>query len=272
MQNRGALLFLSSLFIIVHTCRIPAASQETQIIKEYKNADLAEWETVVGDGLYAARGEKPVNQKDIATLNYRNHSELRANTKRRRIMAHNITLKRVIDDGAFDYVHTYRVKFRLPHMPSEDDQSLNGETVEMGLFVWDGKNTRLDYGTAYQWKINPGDHDNYGVMQYWNKEKWVPAGKIEPDTEWHEIQMIVNFKTKTTEVKIDGVSYPSKFSQTAKASDWKVETAARIQMEIISAYPEPSGIGTTHSLDVKDWCWNWGDQPESLTAKLTEVD
>lgn len=262
---KKAEISLLSFFFLSHSFLIFVQAKESPTSKEYKASDLSGWETVVGDALYTASGEEPVSTADIDTLNFQERSLLRTNIRRRRIMSHNITFKRIIDKNAFDYIHTYRIKFRLPDPPAQDNTKPNGETVEMGIFVWDGANTRLDYGVAYQWKINPWNEE-FGTMQYWDKTKWVPAGKVTPDTAWHEIQFVINFKEKTTEVKIDGVVFPSLFSATPKASDWGTEIAARIQAEIVSVWPEPDGVRMMHTLEVKDWDWTWNHQPELASS------
>jgi len=69
--------------------------------REYQGTNFTGWDIVVGDGIYAAPGEPPVSLNDIQTIHYSTYSELRANVQRRRIMAHNITFKRIIDEFAF---------------------------------------------------------------------------------------------------------------------------------------------------------------------------
>lgn len=225
----------------------------------YQGVNFAGWEIVVGDGIYAAPGELPVNLNDIQTANYSTHSELRANVQRRRIMAHNITFKRVIDDLAFRYVHICGFRFRLPYVPSIDNFELNAQTLEGGLFVWDGSGTRLDYGMGFQWLLNPW-MNNFGEMRTWrdiNGGQWESVGYLKPDTVWHEIRFTVDFRIETTSLKIDGVRYPSCFTATPKPEYWGPETAARLQAEIVSVYPEPSGIRAMHKAEFKDWTWTW---------------
>lgn len=228
----------------------------------YQGTNFVGWEIVVGDGIYAAPGELPVNLNDIQTIHYSTHSELRANIQRRRIMAHNITFKRITDDLALQYVHICRFKFRLPYVPSTDNFDLNAQTLEGGLFVWDGRGTRLDYGLGFQWLLNPW-MSNFGEVRSWrdtNGGEWESVGHLQPNTEWHELGIAVDFHRETTLLKIDGIRYPSCFTATSRPEGWGTEIAARFQAEIISVYPEPSGIRAIHKAEFRDWSWTWEPQ------------
>jgi hypothetical protein len=224
--------------------------------REYQGSDFDGWEVVVGDGIYNAPGENPVSEDDIETVNYGSYSELRANIRQRTIMAHNITFKRIIDDSAFRFIHTCGYKFKLPYLPSKNNTDLNGQTIEGGIFIWDGGGTRLDYGLAFQWIINPW-LDNFGEILYWTGEQWTPAGYLEPDISWHEIKMVFDFARETTALLIDGDHYPSQFTETPKPDTWGTETAARLQAEIISLYPDGQENEFLHKAHFKDWNWTW---------------
>jgi hypothetical protein len=66
-------------------------------------------------------------------------------------MAHNITYTSITDPNPYNYVHTCSVSFRLPYFPVMDSAAtLDGQTVEGGIFVWDGPHTRFDHGMAFQ--------------------------------------------------------------------------------------------------------------------------
>ncbi len=225
----------------------------------YQGINFVDWEIVVGDGIYAAPGEMPVNPNDIQTVHYPTYSELRANVQRRRIMAHNITFKRIIDDLALHYVHACGFKFRLPYVPSTDNLEFNAQTLEGGLFVWDGRGARLDFGLGFQWLLNPW-MSNFGEVRAWrdtNGGQWESVGYLKPDTLWHEIRFTIDFRKETTLVKIDDVRYPSCFTAISRPDHWGPEIAARLQAEIVSVYPEPSGIRAIHKAEFKDWTWAW---------------
>ena len=244
-----------------------SAGKATQIAnfiqdKEFGGSDFSGWETVLGDGIYAAPGEGPLDESDVETIHYGNHSELRANVQPRNIMAHNITYKRIIDENAFEYIYTGGYQFRLPYMPATDNQELNGQTLEGGMFVWDGGDTRLDYGLAFQWMLNPfGDNDfNIGDLRCWTDidgEKWQTVGHLPPDTNWHTVLMVLDVRRQTTALTIDGDHFPCRFTATPKPATWGTETAPGLQAEIISMYPGEQGFGTLHKAEFRDWFWKW---------------
>ena len=227
--------------------------------REYRGVNFAGWNIVVGDGIYAALGELPVSLKDIQTVHYSTYSELCANVRRRRIMAHNITFKRIKDKFAFQYVHLCRLKFRLPYVPSTNNSDMNAQTLEGALFVWDGRSTRLDYGLGFQWLLNPW-MSNFGEVRSWRGGEWEGVGYLKPDTEWHELRIVVDFYRETTSLQIDSIRYPSYFAATSRPQTWGTEIAARLQAEIISVYPEPSGIRAIHKAEFRDWIWTWKPQ------------
>jgi len=225
----------------------------------YQGVNLSDWVVVVGDGIYAAPGEPAVNPNDIATDHTPTYSELRANILLRRIMAHDITYKQINADDAFRFVHTCKYKFRLPYLPSTGNADLNGQTLEGGVFVWDGGGTRLDYGAAFHWLLNPW-MSNVGEIACWrdtNGGEWRAVGQLALDLNWHEITIIVDFQRQTTSMVIDGVRYPSCFTALPKPTSWGTETAARFQAEIVSIYPEPTGVHMQHKAQFKDWVWTW---------------
>jgi hypothetical protein len=227
--------------------------------KRYQGRDLSGWEVVLGDALYARAGEDPVTLDDIDTVHAGSYSELYANVRRRVIMAHNITFKRIVDDEAFQHIHTATFPFRLPYLPVADENAdLNAQTLEGGLFVWDGGGTRLDYGIAFQWGLNPWDR--FGEVRAWtdaNGGEWAAVGHLEPDTEWHEVKMAIDYPRQTTALWIDNAHYMTRYTATPKPETWGTETAARLQVEIVSIYPEPRGLRAMHRAQFRDWTWDW---------------
>lgn len=225
--------------------------------KTLQGSNLTGWETVLGDALYACPGELPASLADIETISEPGYSELRANIRRRAIMSHNITFKRVVDDTALRAVHTCGYSFRVPQVPQPDiEAEFNAQTLEGGLFVWDGRQTRLDYGMAFQWSLNPWDA--FGDLRSWTGARWVKVGHILPDTQWHEVRIAIDFRGQTGTMLIDGTPYAAALSQTKKPDDWGLEIAARLQAEIVSIYPGLSCIQAVHRAEVKDWFWVWG--------------
>jgi hypothetical protein len=227
--------------------------------REYRGGNLADWEVVVGDGIYAASGEPPVSLEDIESQHLDGLTLLRANIRYRRIMAHNITFKRIQDDWAFEFAHTAGFRFRLPYLPTPDRLDLNAQSLEGCLFVWDGGHTRLDYGAGFQWLLNPWDA-RFGQVNRWsdtNGGEWVPTGYLPPDTEWHSLAIMVDYPTRMTAMWIDDRFYPVGFAATQKPDYWGSQTEARLAAEIISIYPEPGGLGSLHQAEFKDWFWSW---------------
>ncbi len=226
----------------------------------YGGEDLAGWDLAMGDGIYAAAGQDPVSMADIETIHYGTHSELKANIQQRGIMAHNISFQKFVDDAAFDYIHKGGFEFRLPYVPTTSGSSYNAQTFEGGLFIWDGKNTRLDYGLAFQWVLNPW-MSSFGEIWCWSDEnggQWTYAGHLTPDTNWHNVKFVLDYQNQTTALTIDDVSYLSKFTRTPKPDSWAPETAGRLQAEIISIWPgSQATTAPMHLAEVRRWFWNW---------------
>lgn len=218
------------------------------------------WTVELGDGLYFRPGEEsPVDITDIETVHLRKYSELRANVKRRVIMAHNVTFKRIIDENVIRFSHKCAYQFRLPYLPRPVvTDEWNAQTLEGGFFVWEGANTRLDYGTAFQWDLNPwGD---FGAIRIWSANggagQWITAGRLTPDMSWHHVKIVVAVSSETASLIIDDTKYPTSLSKTTKPDSWGTEVAARLQAEIVSIYPEPSGLKAEHKAQFRNWKWH----------------
>lgn len=227
----------------------------------YQGVNLAGWQVKLGDALYNAPGEPPVDPADIKTVHFSGYSEVRANVKRRVIMAHNITYRTITDPNALNYIHTCSVSFRLPYLPAPDPAAtLNGQTVEGGIFIWDGPRTRLDYGMAFQWLVNPWGDDKgpSGSLRIWNGKGWIRIGRIPVDTKWHNLKITVDFKRKCTLLLIDNIIRLSRFSKTTRDSTWGNTVDARFQLEAISIDPRPANtIKAMHRVQYKNWKWLW---------------
>jgi hypothetical protein len=241
------------------------------IYREFGGSDLTGWRITVGDGIYAAPGEPPVSVEDIETRHDGNLSEVRANIRRRRIMAHNITYLRERDALALEYTHIYTCAFRLPYMPSVENTDENAQTMDAGLFVWDGINTMMDWGMAFQWGLNP--RERFGEIRV-NIEgvtaaAWEPVGYFAPDTEWHRFEIIVDYPTLMEHptvrptLRIDDTYFPSNFVGIYKR--WPAAISAGLQVEAISIYPGTTMNGALHRVEFKDWSWQWVDMEHQQT-------
>ncbi|MEU7902990.1 hypothetical protein [Actinoplanes sp. NPDC049118] len=230
----------------------PAMASTTPVTDT--GTDLSGWTTVVGDGVYAAAGQTPVNDADITAEHRSTDSRLRANILNRGIMAHNITYKPVTDPSMMTLVHQASYSFQMPFVPSTAGGPRNAQTVEGGLFVWDGLNTRVDHGTAFQWLLNPWDA-NFGKIRVWTGSSWQAAGYLKPDTAWHQVSFLVDPSGQRVELSIDGTQISAPYSQTPK-SGWGTEVSARLQAEAISLWPGSTATwGPQHEVLIKDWTW-----------------
>lgn len=235
------------------------AAQEAPGQRVYQAADLSGWEVVLGDGLYTAPNQPPVTLDDIGTTHLGSHSELRANRWQRGVMAHNITFMRFIDNGALTYTHLCDFAFRLPFVPATNSWPTNAQTLEISLAIWDGGATRLDYTMALQWILNPW-LSSFGAIRCWTNDNggaWQSVGYLAPDTNWHTVNLVLNYQQQSTAMVIDGQSYLSAFAGTAKPTTWGTETAARLGAEIISIYPGSNSTAPYHVAEFKDWRWVW---------------
>jgi hypothetical protein len=233
---------------------------EDAIYREFSGANMVGWNVIFGDGNYAPPGESPVSMLDIETRHDATLSEVRANIRQRNIMAHNITYRRVKDaqaQQALDFVHSFTCDFRLPYLPAVENTEENAQTLEAGLFVWDGVSTKLDYGMAFQWGLNP--YERFGEVRSSiegvTASTWEPVGYLAPDTEWHTFTMIVDYPNQTTLLKIDDVTYTSYFVGFAK--QWPAVISAGIQVEAISIFPRGTVHGALHRVEYRNWRWQW---------------
>ncbi|MEU4217529.1 hypothetical protein [Actinoplanes sp. NPDC026623] len=195
-----------------------------------------------------------MNAADITTEHRGTDSRLRANILNRGIMAHNITYKPITDPSMMALVHQASYSFQMPFVPSTAGGPRNAQTVEGGLFVWDGANTRVDHGTAFQWVLNPWD-SNFGKIRVWTGSSWAAAGYLKPDTAWHQVSFLVDPAGQRVELSIDGTQIAAPYSRTPK-NGWGTEVAARLQAEAISIYPGSAATSAPqHEVLIKDWTW-----------------
>lgn len=220
-------------------------------------SDLTGWEVALGDGLWAAAGQTPPNVGDITTDHHSTYSELRANISQRGVMAHNITFRRDINPAHLSTVHAVSFDFSMPYVPSPSAWPDNAQTVEGGFFVWDGPASRLDYGLAFQWVLNPW-MSSFGDIRTWSNidgGRWVTSGHLNPDTEWHRSEFILDSAAGTCALLIDGAQIPAAFTANPK-SGWGTEVAARLQTEVISLWPGDNPNPPSHRARFRNWSWS----------------
>jgi len=221
--------------------------------------NLDNWTVSLGDGNYAAPGESPVSLTDIKTVDGTKKSTLKANILNRRIMVHNITYHKIVEPTAMTDTHVAIYKLKIPYVISTSNIDFNGQTVEGGLFVWDGSDTQLDYGLAFQWVINPFDVD-YKKIRYWDGSSWQSLGvSLEPDNKYHTIEFQLDIPNSEAYLKIDSIAYAQNvFSQTTKIG-FGTTVDARFQAETISIYPPVTGTIPSQKVNFKNWSWEWSN-------------
>ncbi len=227
------------------------------IIRNESGSNLSIWTTVLGDGNYHNPSVPPVTIDDIKRVDETAFSILEANIHNRRIMAHNISFNRITDPQALTCVHKAKYNFKLPYLPSTGQINFNGQTIEGGLFVWDGVTAQLDYGLAFQWIINPWD-PNYKKLFFWNGSSWTSFNtNLEPDTQFHEIEFTLDIPNANATIKLDGVPFVQNVFSITPKTGWGTTVDARFQAETISIFPPETGPIPMQKVDFKDWEWNW---------------
>ena len=222
----------------------------------------------VGDGIFVREDESPVDIQDLETVHFDDYSELRANIKGRRIMAHNITSKRIRDADAFKFNHRVKYEFRLPYEPIKGDSEFNPQTIEGHTRVWDGVKRRLNYSTSFQWNLNPWNA-NYGSISMWfgGIKRWQEVGYLEPDNLWHTFEAYLDFENSRAWISIDGVKYESELYGTSKAGlGWERHISASLVAEVISLWPGETSGGAKHRAQFRNWVWIWEPIPGATAA------
>jgi hypothetical protein len=216
-------------------------------------ANLTGWTTVLGDAVYSRDGTA-VTSADIATSTTRSGTTLRANVDHRAIMAHIISFRSVPTTLATTHRASYRV--RLASVPGLWRGRYLGQTVEGGLFVWDGAASRRDYGVAWQWSLNPHDA-TFGDVSVWTGSGWRFAIHLKPDTASHLVSFTVSPLAGTGSITIDGTSVSTTLSSTTKPASWGNDVTARLQVEAVSMFPAGSSEMPEHRVKVAKWSWSW---------------
>ena len=249
-SRRIAAIATAALFVGAGTV---SAAQLTE-----SGADLANWETVLGDGVWTGVDEAPVSIDDVDTVHYGTHSELVANVEGRGVMAHNITYHSRPEVQQLDAHHVASVEFRQPQEISKLRGRHKAQTLEIGLFVWDGIDTRKDHGFALQWVLNPWMRE-FGQIRVWEETpdgpRWQSAGYLAPDTEWHTAEFEYQPTTDTAVLRIDGVEIEVNETLTPKPANWSSTIAARFQVETISFWPGKAKKAPVQRAEFRNWTW-----------------
>ena len=130
--------------------------------------------------------------------------------------------------------------------------------------MWDGGDTRKDYGLAFQWVLNPW-MSSFGDIWCWTQTSggsWGPSTVLSPDQQWHRAEFVLDIRNAAASMAIDGVGVPSAFTANEKV-EWGPETAARLQAEIISLWPGNNPVAPSHRAEFRNWNWDWYAYPVS---------
>ena len=239
-----------------------APAQAATAPRALAGANLEGWRSVLGDSRHTAAGLETVNEGDIATQHLADRSQLIANRHGRGVMAHNTTYLRLVDDGALDMVHEASAYVRTPVTPAQISGLPNGQTVELALFVWDGKESRRDIGTAVQWVINPWSA-HFGALRTWTSDgegsRWSPdpVAWLDPSDDWQFVEMRLHPARRESSIHINGLEIPAQCTETTKPDNWAYATAAAVSVELISIWPDDRVTAPTTKLECRDWTWDW---------------
>lgn len=220
--------------------------------------DLSGWDMAVGDGIWTGPGQAPVSIEDLELAHGGDHSRLIANRHERGVMAHAIAYRRRSNLPSLDGVHAARVEFRLPDVPTTSNLDYNAQTIELGLFVWDGDDTRLDHGLAIQWVLNPWVEE-FGQIRAWSMTDdgptWLPVGRAQPDTAWHRVDVRYRPGSSTARVTLDGTPVEIAETLTPKPANWGPGIGGRFQVELVSIWPGENPRVPAHSAEFRNWLW-----------------
>jgi hypothetical protein len=165
---------------------------------------------------------------------------------------HNITYLEKSYVNILEGVHTASYSFQIPSLDT-------GRTVEGGLFIWVGGETRLDYGTAFQLIVEKGDKD-YEKLYYWTGSgpgnEWKYSGKKVKlyNDFFYKVTYTVNCNRRDANIIFEGKDefyvFTDIFSETTKDKTWSDITVARLQAECISK------DGMKYKVNFKNYIWS----------------
>ena len=202
----------------------------------------------------------PFVEDDAKLVSYDGYGEVISNPNLRNVWINAIGAKKFWDEfpGGENIVlaaYKYSGEFRLPTLPAPNDAQIeNAEAVHFMIQLFDGSNTLLNadhYSLEFSilWKLNAWT-DDYGKMFVYTGVSdsvtnpfrvYDTQIKLEPDTEWHTFEMIVNFETlKWVSITIDGVKKDLCDINAAKVRhyDWGDDFFLCITTESQSTWPQ----------------------------------
>ena len=237
---------------------VPASVVRAGSAEAEGGADLSGWDTAVGDGVWTGPGQDPVSLDDLALAHQGDRSRLVANRHERGVMAHAIAYRRRSGLPTLDGMHAAAVEFRLPDVPTTSNLDYSAQTIEFGLFIWDGDDTRLDHGLAIQWVLNPWVRE-FGQIRAWSMTgdgpTWQQVGWAEPDTTWHRVEIRYRPGSSTARVRLDGAPVEIAETLTPKPANWGPGIGGRLQVELVSVWPGENPRAPAHRAEFRNWLW-----------------
>jgi len=247
---------LAALALALTGCAQNEASESPTV---HAGKTMAGWQIAVGDGLYTAPGEEPVNLSDIRTTHADTHTTVEANVLGRDVMAHNITYAWERGGGVDEAVQVFETDVRLPYVPvASGDAAYNPQTIEAQVGSWDGERDAI---CAVQWRINPYTAE-YGAVALWTPGhneigEWTIVDSLPVDTRWQRWVFEIDPNARRCAYTIDGRTYAAPTPLNAKPG-WGSLEGAHVGIEIISIYPgtgEAAIRGKPHYAEFKEWRW-----------------
>ncbi len=146
-------------------------------------------------------------------------------------------------------IYKYSGKLRIPSIPTADVTRADiPQAAHMVMFFWDGRNALLEndkvsFEGGMFWNLNPWDPNKGKIYIYTNPIIPIETGLIiEPDTQWHDIELIVDFYSFTyVSITIDGTTADLSGIPVAQVfrPNWGDEVALLFSVESLAAWPLP---------------------------------
>jgi hypothetical protein len=202
----------------------------------------------------------PFAEDDAKLISYNDYGEVISNPNLRNVWINAIGAKKFWDKFPDEKnivltAYKYSGEFRLPTLPAPDDTQLeNAEAVHFMIQLFDGTNTLLEadnYSLEFSilWKLNAWTDDYGKIFVYTGVSDsstnpfrvFETQLQLEPDTNWHRFEMIVDFETlKWVSITIDGIKEDLCDLDAAKVKhdDWGDDFFLCITTESQSTWPQ----------------------------------
>jgi hypothetical protein len=144
-------------------------------------------------------------------------------------------------------------------MPATEEQEFNSEIIGGGLHSWYGPE-KTGYDIGFGWTLNPWS-ECYGCIDVWEvdeKGEFKIVDRMEPDTNWHALIVIMDKKNNCGFVVVDGNVYEISKLHKTYHPEFGTDISAGIPCEAVSIWPgEEATYGAIGRMQVKNWFWIW---------------